>query len=65
MRRTVPRRQREPMRDRLDNYIDNMRYHGNPNITDETDIFDELYKEDEIRNKELRREQSIQRWSNV
>ena len=62
--RNVPRRQREPDRDRTDNYIDNTRRLGNPNLTDETDIFDVLYEEDKIRNEELRKQQSIQRWSN-
>ena len=62
--RTVPRRQREPMRDRLDNYVENMRYHGNPNLTDETDVFEKLYEEDKRINAELHRQQSIQRWNN-
>lgn len=62
--RNVPRRQCEPDRSRADNYIYNNRHHGNPNLTDETDIFDALFEEDEMTNKELRARQSIQRWNN-
>lgn len=62
--RSVPRLQREPIRDRLDNYFYNQRYHGDPNLTDETDVFDALHKEDEIRNRELQEQQSIQKWKN-
>ena len=61
--RRVPRRQLEPMQGRIDNYIDNTRRHGNPNLTDETDVFDALYEDDKEFNKELRDRQSIQRWN--
>lgn len=61
--RTVPKRQREVLRGKIDNFIDNSRYRGDPNRTDETDVFDELYKEDDRINKELRDRQSIQRWN--
>ena len=61
--RRVPRRQREQIVDRIDNYIDNHRRHGDPNLTDETDVFEILHEEDKRINKELRDNQSIQRWN--
>lgn len=48
---------------RVDNYVENNRFHGNPNLTDETDIFDELHRQDRRLGQERRAQQSIQRWN--
>lgn len=53
IRRSVPRLQREPLRQAIDNYIDNNRYWGNPNATDETDLFDRYLKDLDARNAQL------------
>ena len=63
--RGVPRRQLPQMTSRLDNYIANNWYYGNPNLTDETDVFEELYREDDEFNAERLAEQSIQRWNGL
>lgn len=60
--RPVPRRQQEPMRDRIDNYRWQNQYWGKPYLTDETDIFDRIHREDRRINREDINRYSIQRW---
>lgn len=61
--RNVPRRERAPLRSRTDNYVANNWYWGDPNLTDETDIFDRLHVEDARYERERIRSNSIQRWN--
>ena len=54
-RRTVPRLQREPLREPIDNWIDNNHYYGNRNATDETDVLDSYFKSLDALNAQLLR----------